>query len=541
MCSNTVFNINNLPLGLSDFSNIRESRMIYVDKTELISKIARRRTPIFFSRPRRFGKSLLINTLHSLFSKGLEDFCGLDLEKTWNDTTYKVVHIDFSGIASRNSNSFIRAFTRRIIQQFKKNNKFSFSNSLCDEYPADVLDDICQHLDNNSVVLLIDEYDAPLTHHLDRPDELQDIVEILNDFYAVAKQYTDKFRLIFITGVTRISHVSIFSAFNNIIDLSLKNEFNSLLGFTRKDLIQYFDQYIENAAFTLKISKNDVYKRLEQYYDGFQFSIDAEETLYNPWSILSFFCNPQEGFYNYWFESGGRSSLIMQYLKINDSFDILNYQNRKIIKTKKELSARYDITTVPKEILLLQTGYFTIRKETNQIARLIFPNTEVEDSILDLYLAANHIKFRDEIRYQIDELSKNIDQKNLPAIISVFNDILNDCVSILSKIFDDERSVRDIIYAALPQEPYLQKIKERETVKGFSDLEILTKKTRMVIEFKRTNPNRDAETSLQEAIKQIRDKNYGIVFFQNLELYRVAMVISSDDKAILPNFCMEVL
>ena len=519
-----------LPLGRLGFSNIRKQGKIYVDKTKLISKIAEQDTPIFFSRPRRFGKSLLINTLHSLFEKGLEDFHELDLEKTWHDGTYKVVHFDFSRMIN-DTFDFNYKLSKKIIQQFSGNNSDFKESDL--QYPDMILDEISQKISDYSIVLLIDEYDAPLTHNIDKQNKIEDITNTLNNFYATIKQYTDKFRFIFITGITRTSHVSIFSAFNNLLDITLEDEFNDLLGFTKDNLIQYFDGYIEDSAHVLKMSKGDIYKRLEQYYDGFQFALEASETVFNPWSVLSFFKLPKKGFKNYWFDSGGTPSIIINYCKIDNYFDIFNGRDREILKTKKEITAKYEISKIPYEILLLQAGYLTIRKETIQTARLTFPNTEVEDSMLDLYMTANNIKIHDDVQRQIDMLSEYIDNKNIIGIVEIFNAILNDCVSIHSTIFQDERSIRDIIYAALPQEVYLQKIKERETTKGFSDLELLTQKTHMVIEFKRTNQSRDASACLQEAVEQMRSKKYGIGAFKNHTLYRVAMVISAESKEII--------
>ena len=303
--------INRLPLGNSEFSDVREDKMIYVDKTDIIYKIASQRSPIFFSRPRRFGKTLLVNTLSSLFSNGLEYFHGLKIEKIWNDTTYHVVRLDFSGMASNNAKGLIKSLGYTIINEFCLDGKVSQydENSLLD--PDRILYKIVNNLPNKSTVLLIDEYDAPLTHHIDDRNELNKIINVLNNFYATIKQFSGKFRLIFITGITRVSHVSIFSAFNNIIDLSLDEEYNSLLGFTQNDMKQYFDQYIEKSAQILNMKKDEVYQRIEQYYDGFQFAFDAKETVYNPWSIMRFFRNPEKGFQNYWFESGGISSITL--------------------------------------------------------------------------------------------------------------------------------------------------------------------------------------------------------------------------------------
>ena len=536
MENNEVCDTNRLPLGLLEFSNIRKSNMIYVDKTKLLYDIASQRTPLFLSRPRRFGKSLLINTLHCLFESGLQYFQGLDIEKLWQDTTYKVVHLDFSSLARKSIEGFRFCLSDSIIDCF--NSEMYDDKMLL--YPDRVLNKILKKRDSKSIVLLIDEYDAPITSRITKPDELQEILDILSDFYAVIKQYTDKFRLIFITGITRTSHISIFSAFNNLVDISAKDEFNTLLGFTQYDIEHFFDPYIECAAKNVGMSKEDVYERLKQYYDGFQFSINAKETIYNPWSVLSFLKYSQDGFKNYWFKSSGSSTLIMQYLK-NDTLNPFNYQGSNIEVSEDAISDRYEINSMPGYIVLLQAGYFTLRKKTSTVAQLTFPNTEVEESILNLYLQEKNMRPDIENYCNIDELIKNIDSKNLLYIVNKFNAILNDCVSSDSNIFNDERSIRDILYTALPQVNSLQKIKERGTVKGRADLEILTHTSHMVIEFKRTSPTRDAKACLEEAIEQIRSKRYGIGSFPSHALYRVAMVIASEEKALLPAFCQEVV
>ena len=540
MLTNKDPDIGRLPLGLLGFQNIREKGKIYVDKTELIARFAEYDTPIFFSRPRRFGKSLLINTLSNLFKNGLQYFNGLAIEKLWNDKTYKVIHLDFSEIACSNLYNFSYSLSTKLINEFSINHSSIQYDQIKFQNPNLILGEIAKELDDNSTVLLIDEYDSPLVHHINDQDELKGIVDVLNNFYSTIKRYTDKFRLIFITGVTRVSHLSIFSAFNNLLDLSLEDEFNHLLGFTQDDLEQYFDPYIENSAKILNMSKHDIYKRIEQYYDGFQFTINANETVYNPWSILSFLKLSHKGFTNYWFKSSGSSSLIMEYIKGNESFNLLSIEEKNLCISNDKLSNHYDIKCIPIEVLLFQTGYLTLRKKSDEIACLVYPNTEVVDSFFKLYLSANNLKPEIKFANQIQNLSKNIDERNLKEVIDTFNAILNDCVSMLSNIFNDERSVRDIIYAALPQKITLQKIKERETVKGRSDLELLTQKTHMVIEFKRTKYNRDKASSLKEAIQQLTDKNYGVGYFQNYDLYRVAMVISSEEKKILYDFCREI-
>ena len=534
-----ICDANRLSLGLLKFSNIRKENMIYVDKTNLIAKIASKRVPVFLSRPRRFGKTLLVNTLSSLFTDGLKYFYGLDIEKKWNDKKYKVVHLDFSSLADKSPLEFKRDFNESIIEEFGMKGIVAKSDEIGIRSPDRVMNDIAKRLDDNSIVLLIDEYDAPLVHNINNPDELMDIMKILNNFYAVVKQYIDAFRFMFITGVTRVSHISIFSVFNNLIDISLDDEFNQLLGFTQNDLEKYYDPYIENAAKILKMSKNDIYQEIKQYYDGFQFSLGEKETVYNPWSLLNFFSNPKKGFFNYWFKYGGISSIIMKYVKINGSFDFFNYKNREILIDEDELSDIYEIDKIPYYLLLYQAGYFTIRV-SDGATYLILPNGEVEQSLFKLYLTANNLNPQPELYDKMRKLSHDIDKKDLRSIINTFNCILNEYISSSCNIFEDERSVRDIIYAALTKVSSLQKIKERDIAKGKSDLELITNNTSMIIEFKRTYPNRGPEASLNKAIEQIKENRYGILFSRTRHFYRVAMVISTEKKEILYDFSREV-
>ena len=533
---------------MTGFSDIKNSGNIYVDKTDLINEFAQLRGPIFLSRPRRFGKSLLIDTLHSLFAKGIEDFHELALEKLWKDITYKVIRIDFSGMAESSPENLKISMTDDLIEQFDVKETVSPLNAEGKYfYPSDILKKIARKLQDNSTVLLIDEYDAPLTHHINNSNDLQQIIQILNNFYAVVKEFGKKFRFIFITGVTRTAHISIFSAYNNLRDISIENKFNTLLGFTQDEIERYFDGYINNAAVILNMSKNAISAWLKHFYDGFQFAIDAKETLYNPWSVLSFLQNPENGFKNYWYHSGGVSSLVVNCLKIKDNFDFIKYEDREIVVDREQLLDRYEISNIPQEILLWQAGYFTLHTRRNKSLRLIPPNGEVEASLLRIYLTANNLKPVKYTRELIEDLITPIDSKDISVIVETFNAILNVCVSSNSVIFQDERSVRDLIFAALYVFAPLHIFKERESVKGFSDLELVTDQTHMVIEFKRTYPkgenkseSRDAKASLAEAIKQIESHRYGEAPFSVQTLFRVAMVISTEEKRILPEYCREV-
>ena len=535
--------LNRLPYGNQEFSDLREQNMIYVDKTALIYQIASQRSPIFFSRPRRFGKSLLINTLASLFANGLKYFQGLDIEKKWTDKTYQVVHLDFSDIADYSSMELKEDLGEIIIEQFKMKGIVDQRNESGIRRPNRILDEICENLNNNSIVLLVDEYDAPLTHHINQEDELKSIMKVLNSFYSIIKKHSGKFRFIFITGVTRVSYVSIFSAFNNLKDLSYHPDYNTLLGFIKNELVEFFDPYIDNAAYVLHLSKKEIYEKIASYYDGFQFSPEASETLYNPWSILNFLQEPNLGFQNYWFLSGGLSSLVIQSFKVNNSFDFMAYSEREISTTRLELQSSYDILDIPKEILLFQAGYLTLRTKRNKILKLVPTNTEIEESLIQLYIMANNMRPKKKIVNMIENFDDYIDEHKLSAIVDTFNSILNTVVSINSKIFEDERSVRDIIFGTILMINSVQGIKENQTLRGFSDLELITSKTHMIIEFKRTypgNPKHNPSEALFLAIDQIKNRNYSNHHFEGKSLYRVAMVISTEEKKILSDYCREL-
>lgn len=215
-----ALDINRLPLAVTSFKEFIQENCIYVDKTDLIAAIAKSKAPCFLSRPRRFGKSTLVDTLYELFSHGLETFTGLkiDKEKLWTDkNTYKVLHLDFSTI-SANIEWFNTVFINEIDKKSKKLNlKQDPNNSLVSIFPNECLQSYLELLEDEKIILLIDEYDAPLTANLDNKESFNKIRETLSELYKTIKAYNKNFKFIFITGVTRYSQTSIFSAFLRIV------------------------------------------------------------------------------------------------------------------------------------------------------------------------------------------------------------------------------------------------------------------------------------------------------------------------------------
>jgi len=283
--------IDRLPFAMTGFSSIRNSGCLYADKTAKIRLLARiKGAPVFLSRPRRFGKSLLVSTFESLFSRGLQDFKGLAIdtgEEKWTDRLYKVVHLDFSKYAFSNADNFSRKLTAAMLFSLYGKSGATLSENEKSQDPEEVLSEFAATSEDKSIVLLIDEYDSPITHHLGDNAEKAKIIATLGNFFATVKSCEEKFRFVFITGITRIAHVSLFSVFNTLKDITCDDDYATLLGITDAELHHYFDPYVRNAAAVLDMSVSDVYEKLKTVYDGFQFSIDAAETVYNPWSVLS--------------------------------------------------------------------------------------------------------------------------------------------------------------------------------------------------------------------------------------------------------------
>lgn len=302
-----------LPLGRSTFSTLRLRNAIYVDKTPLIYQLAQADAKIFLARPRRFGKSLLISTFESLFRDGLKHFHGLAIEKLWDDKTYPVIRLDFSEIKEF---SVVRDFRRKFHEKLRAVfGTVGFQLDASDLGVMTQLSRFLETLDPASLVILIDEYDAPLTQCLDKPDLFEEVRSILSELFLTLKANEGCLRFFFMTGITKFSHTSIFSAFNNLQDISLDPLYGTLLGYTDEEIRTYFAPYVSRAAEALKKTQEEILSALKCHYDGFSFDEQARYRVFCPWSVLSFLNRPDRGFQNYWFESGGQSTVLLKYLR----------------------------------------------------------------------------------------------------------------------------------------------------------------------------------------------------------------------------------
>lgn len=515
-----------LPLGNSDFASLRQTGAVYVDKTESIYELVTGNSNfLFLARPRRFGKSLLVSTLLSLFKFGVKDFAGLKISLHWQEPTYKVVRLDLSGASHFNNVS-------EFIQYFYSQIRIAFGPvGFIDNHQVDTLEQLFSWLQDQasySIVLLIDEYDSPLTSCLDRPLLLEEVRHQLNRFFSQLKSHQGVFRLMFITGITKLSSTGIFSGFNNLKDISYQPSYSTLLGYTEEELTTYFSDYIRRSASVLKISQCDVINKLREYYDGFSFDLEGRTHVFCPWSILSFFDNEQCIFENYWFRTGGQPAVLKNYLvhhKLEkpEGFD----QIRTIFRNDLVNPNQYDSLSL--DVLLTQAGYLTIKSGDEFQIQVGYPNREVRLSMANLY-AQELIK----VGYRLSEPgglhpAQIFATQSVDAVIRQLNLFFN-AINYQNYPISSESSVCSHLQALLMGATLIPEV-EKHNAKGRSDLEVNVGMRRWIFEFKFAKHSSETTSLLAQAVEQIRSKAYGETV-HGKTLIRVALVFDGTERQI---------
>ena len=420
----------------TDFGELIDNNCIYVDKTAIINQFASKKGPFFISRPRRFGKSTLINTLHELFSHGLEKFKGLKIEPLWKDKTYKVLHLDFSSYNFLSEINFNDYFYEDLKQEFLSIGLKVNDSTLDTKIPALLFDNVLKNNPSDQkIVLLIDEYDTPLSAVLNNEKEFIARSDILYSFYSKLKQYQGRFRFIFITGVTYYSHTSIFSAFNHLTDLTLDSDYGALLGYTSDELESYFSEYIDNAVETLnrkfpteRYTHEKVVEELKRNYDGYSFDEDCMHHVYNPWSILNFLKSPHRGFIPYWVSSGGSTpTFLVNYLKqklkkynADELQSLLGIDSTVNKDTDSLYPSIENISNIDLFAILYQAGYFCIKSAFDGYFKVGIPNLEVKKAYSNLVLNQLTKSQDSKLRF-IEPFKEVLASGNLDKIKELFN------------------------------------------------------------------------------------------------------------------------
>ena len=373
------------------FENYIDCDKIYVDKTDILYDLITNGNTFFFcSRPRCFGKTMVLSTLEAIFQGKKELFKGLkiyDTDYDWKE--YPVIHLNLSLLMGAESSEELKLMLNEEVFDAAKKHGAPFDRS----YDCYInFNRLISYLGKKSeVVVLIDEYDKMLLSGLNNP-EIEEMRSALWGFFEILKANSEYIRFLIIEGVTRFTQISVFSSINNLIDISLDKRYSALFGYTEEEVKHYFSEYIEEGMKKTGLSYDEYMNKLRKNYGGYRFAPRQKETLYNPVSIGLFFSKGGEHFVNYWIETGGMKVLMDVTKKVNSKIanDVARIIDRQNITTFDILAmAANSIGSAKYRSLLFQTGYLTIKgidEDCSNLLILDFPNEEVAEAYTERLL-----------------------------------------------------------------------------------------------------------------------------------------------------------
>ena len=374
------------PVGIQTFEKLRDGGFVYVDKTALIYKLVTEGRVYFLSRPRRFGKSLLVSTLKAYFQGKRELFKGLAidaLETEWKD--YPVFHIDFNGKDFTQPDILNDTIETFVAKGEKEYGKDELATTTGDRF-AYVLAQAKKKYGRGAVVL-VDEYDKPLLDVLDTPQEEKNR-NTLKAFYGVFKLADESLQFVFLTGVTKFSQVSVFSGFNQPEDISMDTQYDALCGITEDEMARYFSEVIGDMAKAKGLSAEEMFREFKDMYDGYHFS-EGMTGVYNPFSVLN--ALKKRKLNDYWFKSGTPTYLVRLMEHFNENMDEMT---SRYYPPEEFMDYRADVQRpLP---MIYQSGYLTIKDydDFSCSYRLDFPNNEVKRGFVTM-IAADYLKPRE--------------------------------------------------------------------------------------------------------------------------------------------------
>ena len=522
------------------FIDFTLENFIYVDKTEYIPKLVKLKR-VFISRPRRFGKSLTLDTIATLFETGVEPyFKGTWIYDKWTEPTYPVLRLNFLDLDKysldlfkQKLNSIITAFAQDInLKGYKEKVE-----------PEDTIYFLLDELrkEKRQIVILIDEYDCQMTANINNETLYKQFQEKIKSFYATIKnKWPIKF--LGITGVTRLKDVEIFSIGSDIRDITNASAYSQMIGFTRDEIKRYYIDYLtlaasyENKCRVEEVTDTQIESMLDmmaQNYDGYCFDEFYKKKVFSTWSVNSFFQSIIENkfvdFGEYWYDNGGLPSILVNYLKTHElnSFDYLNKENPITIPVNDFLNPT-SLTTINQNVLMCQTGYLTLRSALTSgdlTVDLGIPNGEI-------YKALNRLLAINFYKEGIYALAKGVrdllDAGEIEDIIDRFNSVINS-VSYDHFPINSEAMVQNYLYLFLIGAG-IETTTESHSSKGRADLIIETKNRRLVFELKYAQNETEAKTKLTDAVEQIKSRDYGNTEPKKAELLRIAAAFNADPK-----------
>ncbi len=515
---------NKLPVGIQSFEKLRTDNYLYVDKTEYIYQLVRDNVPYFLSRPRRFGKSLLLSTLKAYWEGRKDLFSGLFIEKTeekradaWKK--YPVFCFDFNGVNYQEKGALERALEFQLQGWEEEYAAVNANNTLGERFQK--LVKAARERTGLKCVILVDEYDKPLLDVAERPDLQDHNKEVFKGFFSALKSLDSYIQFTFITGVSKFHKVSIFSDLNQLTDISLSKQYAGICGITESELRMSFSEEMEDLAAEQELSQAECLARLKKAYDGYRFHPDGV-SVYNPYSLLNAFFDREFG--SYWFATGTPGFLVR---RLREScFDIRKFTDRTIYAGESVLKDytgdRMDL--VP---LLYQTGYLTIAGYDKQRRRytLCFPNEEVKYGFLESLMPSYVPKAAAGSGLDIYTLDAYIEEGEPDKIRDVLTALFAG-ISYTKEADPFEHYFQSVIYIVFT---LLGKytVCEMQTYSGRIDCCVQTERFVYLFEFKR-------DESAEAALAQIDSKDYALPFIaDSRKLFKIGVSFDSTSRRLV--------
>ena len=513
-----------LPIGVQDFVQLRQDDLLYVDKTARLLALIENGRRYFLSRPRRFGKSLMLSTLDAMFSGRKELFEGLAAEE-WvtrqSERPAPVLRFDMSCLRAYSSGEELNLVIVKGLEDFNLLNDIDVP---LERTAGGMLLRTIHKLykQRGQVVVLIDEYDKPILDNLSNLTRANEMREVLRSFYTVLKSCDEFLRFVFITGISKFSKMGVFSAMNNLEDISMDRQFGDITGYTQSELECCFDDWLNSTSADMEIGRDDLLERLREYYDGFSF--DGRTRLYNPFSILQ--CLKKGEFRNYWYESGS-PSFIVEWMKEHQILDPEEY--RHIVINSNDFISAQEIEQADAASFLYQSGYLTIEKKEEQLLTLDYPNREVKNSLSSMYL---------KLIYRVEgyallgnQIWKALRQGDISEIVRLYN------TALAGVAYDDFPNRNEFWYRSmfimLLRGAGIISYSEPHTSKGRADVVIQFNNLTVVLEFKLSKTSAGVEQMKRIGAQQIKERGYAETYSGNGREIITAVLVADNEKRMV--------
>ena len=505
------------PIGIQNFESLREDGFFYVDKTRQLFNLVEGGKYYFLSRPRRFGKSLLLSTIKAYFEGKRELFKGLSieqLEKEWK--RYPVLHLDLNAENYTTVSALELLLEENLCRWEQEYGVTQIEHTLAARFRSVIRQAYVKN--GNKVVILVDEYDKPLLQSIGNISLQNDYRDILKAFYGNLKTCDEYIRFAMLTGVSKFSHVSIFSDLNNLTDISLDGRYADICGITSDEIDNCFTEGVANLAKCMAKSPAEVKEHLRQMYDGYHFSKEMAVDIYNPFSLLNALSSGNVD--NYWFATGTPTFLVK--LLQAGNYDLQRFSTGGV--TTRTLMSKETLDDEP-IALFYQAGYLTIKGYDKEFSsyRLGFPNREVEESFLHFLLPRYVGGSSERSDSCLEHLVKDLKQGDIEGFMQRVQAFFADTPYEL--IRDVENHYQNVMFTICRLMGYYT-VAEYHTSRGRIDMMVATQKYRYVFEFK-------FDGTAERALSQIESRDYALPFVMDeRELVKVGVNFSSKTRNI---------